>query len=233
MALLASRHEKNTILHVKNAILTEEDDDAVLRRVARDSLDRSVPGHVEEVRALLDAARDVMTRNAPQTRARVADIVATAGLSNDAFYRLFRSKDDLVTALLEDGTQRLTGHVARRMAAVATPQERIACWVRGIMSQTREEVAKTTLAVLANGGNAGEGIALGRHFACEPMAALMGAPLAELGSPDPGLDASLAAHAVLGKLSEYLWQRTRPTPAELDGMIRFCIATAARTEGEV
>ncbi|WP_433155373.1 TetR/AcrR family transcriptional regulator [Actinomadura nitritigenes] len=44
----------------------------------------------------------------------MADIVNAAGLSNEAFYRHFPSKGALVAALLEDGTERLHGHVAAR-----------------------------------------------------------------------------------------------------------------------
>ena len=42
--------------------------------------------------------------------------MAVSGLSNDAFYRHFPSKDALVAALLEDGAERLAGYVAHQMA---------------------------------------------------------------------------------------------------------------------
>ena len=48
------------------------------------------------------------------SRPRVADIVAEAGLSNDAFYRHFASKDALVAALVEDGAG-ATGRLRRRI----------------------------------------------------------------------------------------------------------------------
>jgi AcrR family transcriptional regulator len=176
-----------------------------------------------EVRRLLDAALEVMERGGTDGRARVADIVAAAGLSNDAFYRHFRSKDDLVGALLEDGAVRLRGYLSHQMAKAATPEERVRRWVVGVLSQAEGEVAGATRAVLFNAGSVGEGMASGRHFASEPLAALLHGPLAELGSGAPALDAALVAHGVLGKLSDHLWARTRPGRAEVEGIVSFCL----------
>ncbi|MBA2946769.1 helix-turn-helix transcriptional regulator [Streptomyces sp. PSKA28] len=50
-----------------------------------------------EVDALLDAGLRLMTEGAPRPP-RVADIVAAAGLSNDAFYRAFSGRDALVSS---------------------------------------------------------------------------------------------------------------------------------------
>ena len=44
-----------------------------------------------------------------------------------------------------------------------------------------------------------------------------------LGRAHPDLDASLAAHAVVGALSDHLWQRTRPTRDEIDHIVEFCL----------
>jgi len=53
--------------------------------------------------------------------------------------------------------------------------------------------------------------------------------LAELGTAHTGLDASLAALAVVVALSDHLWQRTRPTRDEVDHIVEFCLAAARRT----
>jgi hypothetical protein len=44
------------------------------------------------------------------------------------------------------------------------------------------------------------------------------------GCADPDLDASLAAHGTVGKLSDYLWERVRPTPADIGHVADFCLA---------
>lgn len=210
---------------MKNAITVPGD---VADRVARQTLlRRHGADYADEVRRLLDAALAVMRTSGTDGRARVADIVAAAGLSNEAFYRHFPSKDALVAALLEDGAERLRGYLEHQMAKADTPEGRVRRWVQGVLAQTEDDVAATTLAVLFNSGGAGGGLASGRHFASGPLASLLAEPFAELGSPDPGLDASAMAHAVLGRLSDHLWQRTRPTRAETDRLVALCLAAVS------
>jgi AcrR family transcriptional regulator len=199
----------------------------VAGRIAGRTLAKRGADYADEVRRLLDAALEVMRQCGTVSRPRVADVVAAAGLSNEAFYRHFPSKDALVDAILEDGTTRLVSYLAHNMAKETTPEGKVRRWVEGVLSQTDEEVAATTRAVLWNSGSAGEGIASGRHFASAPLGALLHEPFAALGCPDPELQASLAAHATLGKVSDYLWQQTRPTRAEVDGITAFCLGSIA------
>src|SRR6476620_6240282 len=103
----------------------------VADRVARQALDKRRAAYATEVRRLLDAALEVMRRCGTTSRPRVADIVAAAGLSNDAFYRHFPSKDALVTALLEDGAERLASYLTHQMAKETTPEGQVRCFVEG------------------------------------------------------------------------------------------------------
>jgi AcrR family transcriptional regulator len=200
-------------------------------RIARQTLAKREAEYASEIRRLLDAARDVMRECGTTSRPRVADIVAAAGLSNDAFYRHFPSKDALVAAILDDGAERLGSYLAHQMAKEPTPQGQVRRWVEGVLSQADEEIAATTLAVLWNAGSVGEGLASGRHFASAPVAAFLREPLAALGSDAPDFDASLAAHATLGKLSDYLWQRAQPTRAEIARITEFCLAAVTPRPG--
>jgi AcrR family transcriptional regulator len=195
----------------------------VTHRIVRRSLARREDEYAGEVRRLLNAALEVMQRCGTSSRPRVADIVAAAGLSNDAFYRHFRSKDDLVNALLEDGSERLRSYLAHQMAKSKTPQAQVRCWVEGVLAQADGDVAAATLAVLWNGSSADGGLAAGRHFAAAPLASLLYEPFAELGSDTPDLDAALAAHATLGLLSDCLWRGTAATRGESDRVVGFCV----------
>ena len=103
----------------------------VADRIAQRAVARHSAHYAGEVRALLDAAREVMRRRGTASRPRVADIVAAAGLSNEAFYRHFRSKDALVAAIMEDGTRRLCGYIAHRMAKESAPEAKVRRWVTG------------------------------------------------------------------------------------------------------
>ena len=217
---------QNSILMAQNKILPRTGDAApgVAQRVAQRTLADRESTYADEVRRLLDAALTVMLRCGTTSSPRVADIVAEAGLSNDAFYRHFASKADLVTALLEDGAERLRGYLAHQMAKERTPEAQVRRWVQGVLAQTEPGVAETTRAVLWNGGSVGIKEASGRHFASAPLATLLHAPLADLGSDDPPLHATLAAHAALGVLADHLWQGTRPDRHEVDRITQFCVA---------
>jgi AcrR family transcriptional regulator len=195
----------------------------VAGRIVRRSLAKREEEYAGEVRRLLDAALEVMQKCGTSSRPRVADIVAAAGLSNEAFYRHFRSKDALVNALLEDGAERLRSYLTHQLAKERTPEGRVRGWVAGVLSQADGQVAATTLAVLWNGGSAAGGLAAGRHFASSPLASLLEEPFAALGSDAPERDAALAEHATLGTLSDLLWRRAEPTPADVDRVAGFCV----------
>jgi AcrR family transcriptional regulator len=195
----------------------------IAARIALRTLSRRGAGYADEVRRLLDAALEVMRACGTTSRPRVADIVAAAGLSNDAFYRHFPSKDALVAALLEDGTERLLSYLAHQMAKESTPEEKVRRWVQGVLSQAGDEsIAATTLAVLWNSGSVGEGL----PSASRPLGALLRQPFAELGSADPDGDATFVAHGVVGTMSDHLWGRSRPSRAEIDHMTERCLAVA-------
>jgi len=198
---------------------------AVADRIVRRTLSKREGEYASEVRRLLDAALELMRQCGTASRPRVADIVAAAGLSNDAFYRHFASKDALVAAILEDGGERLRSYLAHQMAKEPTPERQVRRWVVGVLAQADEDIAATTLAVLWNGSSVGD--VAGRHFASAPVASLLHEPLAALGSTTPELDATLAAHATFGLLSDCLWRRVQPTPGEVTRVGDFCLRSAA------
>jgi AcrR family transcriptional regulator len=218
----ARRRRQNPVLVAQNTVPTGAADD-VVARVARRTFDKRGPDYATEVRRLLDAGLEVMRACGTESRPRVADIVAAAGLSNDAFYRHFPSKDALVAAILEDGNERLGLYVTHRMSKAATPDAQLRCWVEAVMSQADDDIAATTLAVL---WNAGAGLAGATPSVAAPIAAPLHAPLAALGSAAPELDARLIAHATVGRLGEHLFAGTRPDRAELRHLVAFCVAVA-------
>jgi AcrR family transcriptional regulator len=202
--------------------------DDVATRIANRSRARRAPDYPAEVRRLLDAGREVMRRAGTSSRPRVADIVAEAGLSNDAFYRHFTTKDALVAAILEDGTERLRSYLQHQMAKEPTPEGQVRRWVTGVLAQGADpDVASATLAVLWNAGGLVPGAALSDPSGVAPLVVLLREPLATLGREHPSLDASLAGHAVVGRLSDHLWAGTRPSPEETEHLVEFCLRVPA------
>lgn len=199
----------------------------VADRIASETLARQSQERSVEVRRLLDAGLVVMRRCGTSSRPRVADIVAEAGISNDAFYRYFASKDMLAIAILEDGMLRLRSYLGHQMDKEPSPAGKVRRWVEGVLSQaTDEEVATTTLAVQWNAANVTVQAEAGPPSADTLLASLLVEPFAELGSAHPELDAALAGHAVVGRLSDYLWRRNKPSDDEVGHIVASCLAVA-------
>ena len=197
--------------------------DDLTSRIAQRALTKRGANYAAEVRGLLDAALEMIRTRGTTSRPRVSDIVAAAGLSNETFYRHFSSKDALVAALLEDGMERRRAYVEHQMSKATTPEDKVRRWVEGVLNQASGDTAETTRAVSWNAGSVGEEIMPGRRAANRPMASLLREPFAEFGSDRTEFDASLAAHAVMGALTEYLWRRAAPSAAELDQITEFCL----------
>jgi AcrR family transcriptional regulator len=194
----------------------------VAAAIAQQRLAKRGAEYTSEVRRLLDAGLDVMRRCGTTSSPRVSDIVAAAGLSNDAFYRHFASKQALVAAIIDDGSARLASYLAHQMEKVEGAEEKVTAWVAGVMSQAADEdIAATTRAVLGNGPTAG-------GTTTAPLAALLREPFAALGSTDPEADAALCAHAAVGALSDFLSSEARPTRAQIDHITRFCLRAITR-----
>lgn len=230
--------DENTIPSLRDAASDAAPDDVpdrppdgIADRIAQRALARRADQYADEVRALLDAARAVMRRLGTTARPRVADIVTAAGLSNEAFYRHFRSKDALITAIMEDGAERLCGYLAHQMAKEPTARGKVRRWAEGVLSQAMDaDTAATTLAVMWNAQTVGEGFLAGPPSIAGLLADLFRTPFTELGSAAPDLDATLAAHATVGLLADHLWRRTPPTGADVEHVIRFRLRTVT-TEG--
>lgn len=196
----------------------------VAAQIAQQTLAKREAQYATEVRRLLDAALDVMRDLGTTSSPRVADIVAAAGLSNDAFYRHFASKEALVAAILEDGSARLRSYLAHQMAKESTAEGKVRRWVEGLMSQAADdEIAATTRAVLWNGGTLSDSLGVRPPSPAASLASLLHEPFAQLGSSDPDADAALVAHAAVGMLSDFLWQRVPPTRAQTDHIVAFCL----------
>ena len=170
-----------------------------------------------------------MERAGTARRATVAEIVKESGLSNQAFYRHFASKDDLVAALIDEGARRLASYLEHRMASIDDPVDQIRAWIGGVLSQaTDPAVAAPTRAVTWNRGPlAGEAHGQARQADARSWG-LLEAPLEALGRPDPAADAYLIGTLVFDVLVEALWAEPTPTADDLAFVTDFCLGAIRR-----
>jgi AcrR family transcriptional regulator len=204
--------------------------------LAEQAVDRStaelVAARTDEAQRLMDAGMAVMVRHGTNARATVAEIVREAGLSNQAFYRHFAGKDDLVAAIVDAGARRLVGYAEHRMDMFDDPLDQVRAWVRAVLSQgTDPKVAEPTRA-LTWSRNA---LAADRETAARQAESLVWAllerPLAVLGRRQPRQDAYLIGRLVFGVLTEVLWSDEPTTNDELEFVADFCIAAVTNQGG--
>jgi AcrR family transcriptional regulator len=103
------------------------------RSVARALASRHAT-YTDEVNRLIAACLTVAERTG-DFDPRVSDILAEAGLSNQAFYRHFQSKEELLLAVLDKGVRELTAYLTKRMAAQPDPVGKARAWIRGFAAQ--------------------------------------------------------------------------------------------------
>lgn len=89
---------------------------------------------VAEIERLVEASFRLVRRSG-DLEPRVSEIVREAGLSNQAFYRHFRSKHELLVVVLDRGVAILAGYLEHRMGAVSSPREQVCEWIRGVLEQ--------------------------------------------------------------------------------------------------
>ncbi|MCX4766607.1 TetR/AcrR family transcriptional regulator [Streptomyces sp. NBC_01275] len=160
-------------------------------------------------------------------RPRVADIVAAAGLSNDAFYRCFGGKDALVEAIVARGARAVVGYVRHRIARAAGegPEAQLRAGLAAVVRQASDaELALQTRAVLANATGAAPHAGHVNVALVDALAALFAQPAAELGAGDPLRAARTAAGAVVAALQYWLFTEEVPGAAEVEHLVGFLLA---------
>ncbi|HEX4245223.1 MAG TPA: TetR/AcrR family transcriptional regulator [Acidimicrobiales bacterium] len=76
----------------------------------------------------------------------VREILEQAGLSTKAFYRHFRSKDELLLVTLEEGCRVLAEYLEHRMSTFSEPLDKVGAWIDGFVRQAvNPSAARRTL----------------------------------------------------------------------------------------
>ncbi len=177
---------------------------------------------VRDVEAILDAALKAAEKSTPAAP-RVADIVAEAGTSNQAFYRYFTGKDDLMQAVMARGLRRVRAYLEHLMSRTTDPQAQVELWIRGLLTQATNQTAARQSAAVTEilSGSRRPDTRTGE--ATTALLDLLLEPLTLLGSTHVELDALTIYEATMGTMSRHLTMQTAPTPQECDHLIAFCI----------
>jgi AcrR family transcriptional regulator len=201
-------------------------EETVAARTLRDRSD----AYAEEIRRLLDATYSVMRRTGDDDP-RVTDIVRESGLSNQAFYRHFRGKDELLVALLADGQRQLVATLRSRMEQVAPGAPRVRAWVEVVLAQAQHETAAANTRPFAiNGLRLADRFPLEWGASRDELLAPLRTALVEVGG-DPD-DAPLVYHLAMGTMQDCLVRRHAPTAAEVARVVDAALAVATHAAAE-
>ena len=198
-------------------------------RAVERSLRARRAAYAGEVQRLLAATFALIERTG-ELEPRVGDILREAGLSNQAFYRHFPSKQALLVAVLDEGVRILAGYLAHRMQAAASPSARVREWLRGVLEQ----------ALSPSGARATRPFALARARLAEAhpqevaeserrltelvREAIRAAVAAgELPHADPDGDAETLRHLAMGWLEARLAGARPPDRRDAERLVEFAM----------
>jgi AcrR family transcriptional regulator len=200
--------------------------ESIARRAAEREVEARQSANVTEMQRIVDATYAVVSRTG-DVDPSVRDILRAAGLSTQAFYRLFRSKDELMLVLLDDGRRRLVSYLEHRMAKARTRDERIAAWIEGVLAQASDPVAaERTRPFVAHQDRIADRYPTEQQASASLLVDLLAGAIADGAASASDRkraerDAQATYHLAFGALHRHLIQRTKPSAAEVDHLVRY------------
>ncbi|HJO23974.1 MAG: TetR/AcrR family transcriptional regulator [Myxococcota bacterium] len=198
-------------------------------RSAERALEARYEVYLEEAQRLIRAGSEEI-REQGNVAPRVADVVRRAQLSNKAFYRHFKSKEELLLAVLEEGMQQRVAEFEKRMAAASTARGRVEAWIEGVLVQaTDPEEARAARpmyvyqARLAD--NLGDQLWETRERLFRPLVEALraGFESGELPDIDPERDADAIQYLCLGWVNGHVLANTIPSAGEARAIAEFAM----------
>jgi AcrR family transcriptional regulator len=101
-------------------------------------VERSTSKHIavasDEVKRIVAATFEVIAESqSPEPSLR--EVLRKVKLSTATFYRHFRSRDELLLVVLDEGSVILVSYLEHRMGRETEPRARVAAWVEGFLHQ--------------------------------------------------------------------------------------------------
>lgn len=199
--------------------------------VANRSLERTLAqrrdAYVQEVQAVVDATYRLIARTG-SFDPKLREILRETGLSTQAFYKHFRSKDELMLVLLDDGRRQLVGYLEHRMDKVSDPADKLRAWIEGVLAQaSHPDVAARTRPFLAHQDRLAEQFPEEQQQSVDLLVGLVATVIESMPGPrskqSVRRDAQAVYELVMGTLHRHVAHGSRPAPAEVDHLVRFCL----------
>jgi len=190
-----------------------------------------------EMRRVVESTLELVQRTG-NLDPSIREILAHTGLSTQSFYRYFRSKDELMLALLDDGRSRLVEYLEHRMAKAAQPASRVRAWIEGVMAQAADPGAAARTRPFSVGEDRlAEMFPEEHRRSVESLASLLIGPLEGLTSSRPTAsskakvrrDARAIYRLTFATLHDHLISCEEPAPATVEHLVTFALRGAGAT----
>jgi AcrR family transcriptional regulator len=183
----------------------------------------------DEINRLVRATFDVAASTG-SLEPHVQHILDAAGLSRATLYSRFKSKDELLLVVLDEGWRMVANHLRKRTAHVEGADAQLREWVRGLFryAQDPESIRRTRPFVIMGHrlhARFPSEYARGRSLMASTLADIVRAGVREgvFLSDDPDLDALIIYDAVMTAQSNSIVIGAVPTPEEVDLRYRFAL----------
>ena len=218
------------MLRMENDVLDRETTipPTALRNVER-ALEPRYSAYLEEVRRLIYAGLAEVI-NSGSVEPRVADIVRRAGLSNKAFYRHFRSKEELMLAVLEEAMRLRVAEFEKLLSQAESPLERVRLWIWGVLEQAMNpKLSAATRPLVVHQGRLLESLGPQLYSTVDRLQEPLKSALADARDADqlpdvePECDAEILYSFVMGFMQARVVGRVIPSREECQRVVDFAM----------
>ena len=215
---------------------------SITEQLAGRAVERTVAGrraeYEAEMRRIVEATFSLIQRTGsldPSMR----DILAASGISTQAFYRCFASKDELMLVLLDEGRRRLMDTLERRMRNAHSAADRLRAWIEGVLDQaTNAAAAARTRPWVLSEQHLTTLFSEEQQASVDLLVGLLHEPIRGLrgsgqGSPEQVANvATIVYRLTFATLRAHLAAGTKPTTDEVSALVSFCLR-GTRQRGSV
>jgi AcrR family transcriptional regulator len=201
--------------------------DAVATRAVERATAARHARYTAQIDRIVDATLDLIERTG-RLDPPLRDVLAATGLSTQAFYRYFQSKDELLLLLLDDGRRKLQSYLDHRIAKARTPFARIETWIEGVLAQAaRDDAAARTRPFVVHQARLSEAFPEDHQASIDLLIDQLAALVADLPGhasarpADVRRDAEAVYQLTFARLEAHLIRQSRPTPSEIAHLVDF------------
>jgi AcrR family transcriptional regulator len=197
------------------------------QRAIRRPLTDRLNSAASDVERIIDATYRLSERTGA-VDPTIREIVKESGLSTQAFYRYFSSKDELLVVIIDDGRRQLADYLEHRLSKQDTGRDRVVAWIEGMFAQAADpEASHRTRPFITNLYRLVEEHPEELQASVSAVVDLLEGAVADFAAEQnladrPTFDDVMSIyHLTVARMEKHIVLDTSPTRSEVDGTIAF------------